>query len=53
MARETVVQSLIESDSKMILYIFLLNAQYYKVGIKGKLDQSRERSSAIPYTSLL
>ena len=26
----------------------LLNSQYYKVRIKGKMKQSRERSSAIP-----
>ena len=28
----------------------LLNTQYYKVGIKGKVEQSRERSSAPLYT---
>ena len=28
----------------------LLNTQYYKVRIKGKVEQSRERSSALPYT---
>ena len=28
----------------------LLNAQHYKVKIKGKVEQSRERSKAIPYT---
>ena len=27
----------------------LLNTQYYKVRIKGKMEQSRE-SSALPYT---
>ena len=30
----------------------LLNTQHYKVRIKGKVEQSRERSSAIPYTSV-
>ena len=29
----------------------LLNTQHYKVRIKGKVEQSRERSSALPYTS--
>ena len=35
---------------KMILDTFLLNTQKYKERIKGKLEQSRERSSALPYT---
>ena len=35
---------------KMVLDISLLSTQQYKVRIKGKVDQSRERSSAIPYT---
>ena len=30
----------------MLLDASLLNNQQYKVGIKGKLEQSRERSSA-------
>ena len=37
----------------MVLDISLLNTQQYKVGIKGKVEQPRERSSAIPYTSVL
>ena len=32
-------------DSKMVLNAALLNTQHYKVGIKGKIEQSRERSS--------
>ena len=28
----------------------LLNTQHYKVRIKGKVEQSNERSSALPYT---
>ena len=28
----------------------LLNTQHYKVWIKGKVEQSRERSRALPYT---
>ena len=28
----------------------LLNTQQYKVGVKGKAQQSRERSIALPYT---
>ena len=30
----------------------LLNTQRYKVRIKGKVEQSRESSSAYPYTSV-
>ena len=37
---------------KMVLDASLLNTQYYKVRIKGKVEQSRERSSALPYTSV-
>ena len=37
---------------KIVLDAFLLNTQYYKVGIKGKVEQSRERSSTLPYTSV-
>ena len=35
---------------KMVLDTSLLNTQHYKVRIKGKVEQSRERSSALPYT---
>ena len=33
---------------KMVLDAALLNTQQYKVRIKGKVEQSRERSSALP-----
>ena len=36
-------------DSKMILYAPLLNTQHYKARIKGKVEQSGERSNALPY----
>ena len=36
----------------MMLDNSLLGAQQYKVRIEGKMDQSRERSSALPYTSV-
>ena len=36
----------------MVLDTALLNTQQYKVRIKGKVDQSRESSSARPYTSV-
>ena len=35
---------------KMVLDTYLLNTQQYKVRIKGKVEQSMERSSALPYT---
>ena len=35
---------------KMLLDSPLLNTQHYKVSIKGKLEKSRELSSALPYT---
>ena len=53
MARETSVQSQVESYQrlkKMVLNASLLNTQQYKVGLKSKVEQSRERSSALPYT---
>ena len=37
---------------KMVLDTSLLNTQQYKVRINGKMEQSRERSSALPYTSV-
>ena len=38
---------------KMVLDATLLNSQHYKVKrIKGKVEQSREWSSALPYTSV-
>ena len=38
--------------SPMVLHISLLNTQQYKARIKCKVEQSRERSSALPYTSV-
>ena len=32
---------------KMVLDAYLLNTQHYKVGTKGKVEQSRERSGAL------
>ena len=41
---------IIPETLKMVLDTSLLNTQQYKVCIKGKVEQSRERSSALPYT---
>ena len=43
---------IIPKTFKMVLDTSLLNTQQYKVRIKGKADQSRERSCALPYTSV-
>ena len=40
----------IPKTQKMVLDASLLNTQHYKVRIKGKVEQSSERSSALPYT---
>ena len=40
----------IPKTQKMLLDASLLNTQHYKVRIKAKVEQSRERSSALPYT---
>ena len=42
----------IPKTKKMVLDAALLNTQHYKVRIKGKLEQSREWNSALPYTSV-
>ena len=40
----------IPKSQKMVLDAALLNPQHYKVQIKSKVEQSREWSSALPYT---
>ena len=40
----------IPKTQKMVLDASLLNTQHYRVRIKGKVEQSRERSSVLPYT---
>ena len=40
----------IPSTLKMVLDTSLLNTQQYKVGIKDKVEQPREKSSALSYT---
>ena len=39
----------IQKTLKMVIYAILLNTQHYKVWIKGKVEQSREWSSTLPY----
>ena len=55
MAQETGVQSHVESyqkTQKVVLDTALFNTQHYKVRFKGKVEQSREKSSSLPYTSV-
>ena len=40
----------IPKTQKMVLDATLLSTQHYKVRIKCKVEQSRERSCALPYT---
>ena len=47
--RGSIPGSVILKTLKMVLDTSLLNTQQYKVRIKGKVKQSRERSSAVPY----
>ena len=42
----------IPKTQKMVLDAALLNTQDYKVNIKGKVEQPREWSSALPYISV-
>ena len=42
----------IPKTQKMVLDSILLNIQHHIVKIKGKVEQSREWSSALPYTSV-
>ena len=43
---------IIPKTLKMVLDTSLLNTQQYKVHIEGQVEQSREWSSALPYTSV-
>ena len=47
--RGSIPGRVIPKTQKMILDAAFLNTQHYKVRIKGKVAQSREWSSAIPY----
>ena len=48
----SILGHVIPKTFKMVLDTSLFNSQQYKVRIKGKVEQSRERSSALPYTSV-
>ena len=42
----------IPKTQKMVLDTSLLNTQHHKVRFKGKVEQSREWCSALPYSSV-
>ena len=48
--RVSIPGRVIPKSQKMVLDATLFNTQHYKVRIKGKVEQFRERSSALPYT---
>ena len=50
--RDSITGRVIPKTQKMLLDTSLLSTQHYKVRIKGKEEQSRGRSSALPYTSV-
>ncbi len=50
--RGSIPGRIIPKTQKMVLDVTLLNTQHYKVCIKSKVEQSRERSSALPYISV-
>ena len=51
--RGSIAGLVITKTLKMVLDSSLLNTQHYKVRIKGKVEQSREWSSALPFTLVL
>ena len=51
--RGSIPGRVIPKTQKMELDAFLLNTQHYMVRIKGKVEQPREKSSALSYTSVL
>ena len=50
--RGSVPGRVIPKTQKMVFDAALLNTQHYKVRIYSKVEQSRERGSALPYTSM-
>ena len=50
--RGSIPGRVIRKIQKMVLDAALLNTQHYKVGIKGKVEQSKKWSHALSYTSV-
>ena len=51
--RGSITGRVIPKIQKIVLETYLLNTQYYKVRIKGKVEQPTERSSVPTYTSVV
>ena len=51
--RGSIPGRVIPKTQKMVLDASLINTQHYKVRIKGKVEQSKEWRSALPYSSVL
>ena len=49
---DSISGQVIPKTEKMVFDLSLLNTLYYKVHIKGKVEQPRERSSPLPYISV-
>ena len=49
---DSIPGQVIPKTQNIVLDATLLNTQHYKVRIKGKVEQSRERGSALPNTSV-
>ena len=50
--RGSILGQVIPKTQKLVLDAAFLNTQHYKIRIKGKVEQSKEWSSAFPYTAL-
>ena len=50
--RGLILGQVIPKTQKMVLDSALLNAQHYKVNVKGKVEQFREWSSTFPYIAI-
>ncbi len=50
--RGSIPGQVIPTTQQTVLDAALFNTQHYKVEIKGKVEQSWEWSSALPYTSV-
>ena len=50
--RYSIPSRVLPKSQEMVLDADLVNTQHYKVRIKGKVEESRERSCALSYTSV-
>ena len=50
--RGSIAGQVMPKTQKMVLDATLFNSQHYKLMIKSNVEQSKKRSSALPYTSM-